>query len=70
MYDSANMAHNSNVIVVTVQLPSRTPGWFNHFALRTGDVLDDSGNFGTLDVIKALDWVSRISPTLAEIRTM
>ena len=25
--------------------------------LRDGDVLDDSGNYGTLDIIKALEWV-------------
>ncbi len=32
-------------------------GWFSAPALRTGDPLDDSGNYGTLDMIKALTWV-------------
>ncbi|GAJ18740.1 unnamed protein product, partial [marine sediment metagenome] len=35
-------------------------GWFTHPALRSGqsgDELDDSGNYGTLDLIKALEWV-------------
>ena len=59
VYDGANMAHNSNVIVVTVNYRLGPFGWFNHSALRTGDALDDSGNFGTLDVIKALEWVSK-----------
>ena len=32
-------------------------GWFAAPALRTGDPLGDSGNYGTLDIIKALKWV-------------
>ena len=35
-------------------------GWFSHPALRSGkegDERTDSGNFGTLDLIKALSWV-------------
>lgn len=32
-------------------------GWFAHPALRTGDPVADSGNFGTLDIIAALRWV-------------
>jgi para-nitrobenzyl esterase len=58
VYDGANMAHHSNVIVVTVNHRLGPFGWFNHFALKTGDALNDSGNFGTLDIIKALGWVS------------
>jgi len=30
-------------------------GWFTHPALRHGDSLDNSGNFSTLDSIKALE---------------
>ena len=59
VYDGANMAHNSNVIVVTVNYRLGPFGWFNHFALKTGNALNDSGNFGTLDIIKALGWVSK-----------
>ncbi|MBT4510692.1 MAG: carboxylesterase family protein [Chloroflexi bacterium] len=32
-------------------------GWFTHPALETGDELDDSGNYGTMDLIKALEWI-------------
>jgi para-nitrobenzyl esterase len=53
------MARNSNVIVVTVNYRLGPFGWFNHVALRNGDALDDSGNYGTLDIVKALGWVSR-----------
>ena len=59
VYDGVNMAHNSGVIVVTINYRLGPFGWFNHFALKTGDVLNDSGNFGTLDIIKALGWISR-----------
>ena len=32
-------------------------GWFNTDALKTGDPLEDSGNFAMLDIRKALMWV-------------
>jgi len=32
-------------------------GWLTHPMLRDGDILDDSGNYGTLDIIRALEWV-------------
>ncbi|MBU3916955.1 carboxylesterase family protein, partial [bacterium] len=32
-------------------------GWFTHPALKTGNNKDDSGNFATLDLIKALEWI-------------
>jgi len=57
MYDGANIARNSSMIVLTVQYRLGPLGWFTHPALRTGDELDDSGNYGTLDLIKALEWV-------------
>jgi len=58
VYNGANLAHNSNVIVVTINYRLGALGWFNHPSLKTGDDLNDSGNFGTLDIIKALKWVS------------
>jgi para-nitrobenzyl esterase len=34
-------------------------GWFRHSSLRDGDTseADRSGNFGTLDIVRALEWV-------------
>ena len=54
----AYLARTSEVVVVTVPYRLNNLGWFTHPALRAGDdALDDSGNFGTLDIIKALRWI-------------
>ena len=45
------------MVVVVIQYRLGPLGWFTHPALRNGDPLDDSGNFGTLDTIKALEWI-------------
>lgn len=59
-YDGANLAINCEMIVVSVNYRLGPLGWFTCEALRSGDPgaeLDDSGNYGTLDLIKALTWV-------------
>jgi para-nitrobenzyl esterase len=59
-YLGANLAHRSNLVVVTVNYRVGPFGWFTHPALRegaSGSEQDDSGNYGTLDLIKALEWV-------------
>jgi para-nitrobenzyl esterase len=56
-YDGAAIANRSNMVVVVIQYRLGPFGWFNHPALYDGDPEDDSGNFGTLDCIKALEWV-------------
>ncbi len=56
------IAHNANCVVVTMNYRIGVYGWFTHPALRTGrpgDELNDSGNFGLLDIIHALKWVRR-----------
>ncbi len=56
-YNGTNLAQSEDVVVVTINYRLGPFGWFNHPALHTGDPLDDSGNFGTLDIIAALSWV-------------
>ncbi len=56
------VAHKANCVVVTMNYRIGVYGWFTHPALRTGkpgDELNDSGNFGLLDIIHALRWVRR-----------
>jgi para-nitrobenzyl esterase len=57
-YPGDILASKSNMVVVTINYRIGLLGWFTHPALRKGEsVLDDSGNYGTLDIIKALEWV-------------
>ncbi|MBI4517675.1 MAG: carboxylesterase family protein [Deltaproteobacteria bacterium] len=58
-YNGGNLAVTHNVIVITVNYRLGPFGWFRHPALRGQGTSDDerSGNFGTLDLIRALEWV-------------
>ena len=58
IYDFSNMVRKNNVLVVTINYRLGPFGWFTHPAiqnLQDGD--DKSSNFGTLDIIAALEWV-------------
>ena len=53
------VARHYNVVAVTFNYRLGPMGWFLHPALLAGDPQDDSGDFGTLDQIKALEWVQK-----------
>lgn len=57
IYDGANFATETDMIFVSFNYRLGHLGWFSHPSLKTGDPLDDSGNYGTLDIIKALEFI-------------
>jgi carboxylesterase type B len=58
-YNGGNLAVTHRLIVVTINYRLGPFGWFRHAALRDGDAspAERSGNFGTLDLVRALAWV-------------
>jgi para-nitrobenzyl esterase len=58
-YGGGALATTQRVIVVSANYRLGVLGWFRHAALRAAatDPDEQSGNFGTLDLIRALQWV-------------
>jgi len=58
-YDGGNLAASRDVVVVAINYRLGPFGWLRHASLRGADTSaeDRSGNFGTLDQIRALEWV-------------
>ena len=60
-YNGKYLAEKQNVIIVTTNYRLGPFGWFYHPALAesVAPAEGKSGNFGTLDIIRALSWVKR-----------
>ncbi|MFX1496471.1 MAG: carboxylesterase/lipase family protein [Promethearchaeota archaeon] len=57
-YHGNVVVEKSNLVYVSVNYRLGAMGWFKHPAVTdNGSPEDKSGNFGTLDLIKALEWV-------------
>ncbi len=58
LYDFSKMVRKHNVIVVRINYRLGPFGWFYHPAIQNMQTkLDKTSNFGTLDIIAALEWV-------------
>ena len=57
-YDFSEFIKKQQVIVVTINYRLGPMGWFTHPAIQgPQNGLDKTSNFGTLDIIQALQWV-------------
>ena len=59
LYDFTKLVKKHNVIVVTINYRLGPLGWFTHPSIQNfQDGIDKASNFGTLDIISALEWVN------------
>ena len=59
MYDFRKLVKKHDVIVVRINYRLGPFGWFTHPAIQGfQDDVDKTSNFGTLDIISALEWVN------------
>src|SRR5262245_22390563 len=58
-YDGGNLAAREQVVVVALNYRLGPLGWLSHEAFRGEGTTpaDRSGNYGTLDLVRALEWV-------------
>ena len=58
-YNGGNLAATHRVIVISFNYRLGPLGWFHHAALAGAGTAeaDRSGNYGTLDMVRALEWV-------------
>ncbi len=59
LYNGARLSREHKLIIVSLNYRLGPLGWFRHPALHdeTSTLADDSGNYGTLDIILGLQWV-------------
>lgn len=56
-FDGTLLSKNTNAIIISINYRVGPLGFIRHSSLRTGDSIDNSGNYGLLDIIQALKWV-------------
>lgn len=57
--EAESLATSTQSVVVTVNYRLGLLGWLNNTAIKSGNPLEDSGNFALLDQIAALKWVQQ-----------